>query len=175
MAQNIPVNLAGLAVFPEGENQEVATGDVTLPNLTPMTDTVSGAGILGEVEVPSSGHYSSMQVGIAWKTINKDVFKLVSSQMKGLEIRGAFKEFDNTRGVTVIKSIKIVVRGFGKGVDLGTLVQNAATGTSNTIEVTYLKIFIDGTSVFELDKFNYVSRVNGEDDMADIRKALGLA
>ncbi|MCM3129016.1 phage major tail tube protein [Paenibacillus provencensis] len=175
MTQSIPINLAGLAVFLEGLNQQVATGDVTLPTLTPMTDTVNGAGILGDVEVPSSGHYSSMQVGIAWKTINKDVFKLVSSQMKGLEIRGAFKEFDNTRGVTVTKAIKIVVRGFGKGVELGTLVQNAASNTSNTIEVTYIKIFIDGTSVFELDKFNYVSRVNGEDDMADIRKALGLA
>ncbi|MNN65967.1 Phage tail tube protein FII [compost metagenome] len=116
-----------------------------------------------------------MELGIAWKTIDKDAFRLVSSQSKGLEIRGAFGEFDNTKSAFVTKAIKIVVRGVGKGIDLGTLAINAATDTTNTIEVTYIKIFIEGESVFELDKFNYISRINGEDDQEDVRKALGLA
>ncbi|SMF88151.1 hypothetical protein SAMN05661091_4142 [Paenibacillus uliginis N3/975] len=175
MAGNIPIKLEGVALYIEGSDNDFATGDITLPSLTPLTSTVSGAGILGELDLPSPGHYSSMELGITWRTINKYVFELAGSQMKGLEIRGAFNEFDNTRSAFVTRAIKIVVRGVGKGVDLGTLAVNAATDTTNTIEATYLKIFIDGASVFELDKLNYISRINGKDDMFDVRKALGKA
>lgn len=175
MAGKIPVKLEGMALYLEGSNDEFATGDITLPSLTPLTSTISGAGILGELELPSPGQYSSMEVGITWRTITKHVFELAGSQIKGLEIRGAFTEFDNTRSAFVVRAIKIVVRGVGKGVDLGTLAVNAATDTTNTIESTYLKIFIDGASVFELDKLNYINRINGNDDLLDIRKALGKA
>ncbi|WP_338842050.1 phage major tail tube protein [Paenibacillus glucanolyticus] len=173
--KNIPIKLDGLSVFPEGSNNNLATGDITLPNLTPLTDTLSGASILGEVDLPSRGHYGSLELGIAWRTINKDSFDLASPDFKGLEIRGSFSEFDNTRSAVANRAIKIVVRGFSKGLDLGTLAQNAATGTTNTIEAIYLKIFIDGQAVFELDKFNYICRINGQDVLIDIRKALGLA
>lgn len=175
MAGNIPVKLEGMALFMEGSNTDFATGDITLPSLTPMSDSISGAGILGQVDLPSQGHYDSMQVGISWRTITKDAFKLMGSQAKGIEIRGAFREFDKSKTTFITRAIKAVVRGVSKGIDLGTLSVNAATDTTNTIEVTYLKIFIDGEAVFELDKFNYISRVNGEDDQADVRKALGLA
>ncbi|MNO15520.1 Phage tail tube protein FII [compost metagenome] len=171
----IPIKLAGMALFLEGSNQDFAVADITLPSLTPMSDNISGAGILGEIDLPTPGHYGSMQLGIKWRTINKDAFKLVSSTSKGLEVRGAFKEFDNVGSTFITRAIKIVVRGVGKGIDLGTLAQNATTDTTNTVEITYLKIFIDGESVFELDKFNYISKINGEDDQEDVRKALGLA
>lgn len=173
--KNIPIKLAGMTLFLDDNKDSFATGDITLPSLTPMTTTVSGMGILGEMDLPDAGHYASMQVGIAWRTINKDAFTLVSSSVKKLEIRGAFKEYDVTGSKFVTRSIKIVVNGVGKGIDLGTLAQNAETGTSNTIEVMYIKIFIDGDSVFELDKLAYISKTNGVDDQEDVRKALGLA
>lgn len=174
MANNIPIKLAGMSLFMEGSNQDFATGDITLPSLTPMSDSISGAGILGEIDLPSPGHYGAMQLTIAWRTINADAFKLVSSKRKALEIRGAFREFDTISNSFVTRAVKIVVRGVGKGIDLGTLAQNAVTNTTNTIELTYIKIFIEGKPVFELDKFSYVSKINGEDDQADVRTALGL-
>lgn len=175
MAPIIPMKLSGLAFFMEGSNTDFAIGDITLPSLTPMSSTISGAGILGNFDMPDAGHYDSMQLGISWRTISKDSFRLVSSKSKKVEIRGAFKEFDKTSGSYVTRALKIVVSGVGKGIDLGTLAQNAETGTTNTVEIIYIKIFIDGDSVFELDKFSYISRINGEDDQEDVRKALGLS
>lgn len=174
MANKIPVKLAGMSLFMEGSNQDFATGDITLPSLTPMSDSISGAGILGEIDLPSPGHYGAMQLTIAWRTINSDAFNLVSSKQKALEIRGAFREFDTISNSYVTRAVKIVVRGVGKGIDLGTLAQNAVTNTTNTIELTYIKIFIDEAAVFELDKFSYVSKINGNDEQADVRKALGI-
>ncbi|GIO33740.1 hypothetical protein J2TS6_48810 [Paenibacillus albilobatus] len=167
-----PVKLVGLRSFLNGK--ERATADITLPSLTQMTDTLSGAGILGEIDLPSPGHYSSLELGIAWRTINEGVFDIADAGENSLEFRGAFQEYMVNKGL-VTKSIKIVAKGQSKGIDLGTLAQNATTDTSNTVELTYLKIFIDGAAVFELDKFNYIFRINGKDALYDVRKALGLA
>ncbi|TYA10929.1 phage tail protein [Paenibacillus faecis] len=170
MAQNIPVKLVGLRSFLN--DTEFATADITLPSLTQMTDTLSGAGILGELDLPSPGHYSSLELGVAWKTINTGVFSIAGAEEASMEFRGAFQEYEVNKGL-VTKAIKIVIRGHSKGIDLGTLAQNAATDTSNTVEITYIKIFIEGSSVFELDKFNYIFRINGKDALYDVRKALG--
>lgn len=175
MPKNIPIKLAGMSIFLEGSNTDFATGDITLPSLTLRTDSLEGAGILGVADIPTPGHYESMELGITWRTINQTAFSLLSSKVTGLEIRGAFSEFDNTQSALVYKAVKIVVRGMGKGLDLGTLTQNAATDTTNTLEALYLKIFIDGQAAFEFDRFNSISRINGKDDLSDYRKALGYA
>ncbi|QDY81929.1 phage tail protein [Paenibacillus polymyxa] len=175
MAKNIPVKLVGMAIYANGSNTDFSTGDITLPNFTPLTDTLSGAGILGELDIPTPGHYGSLELGIAWRTIDKDAFGLIGTKLKSLEIRGAFTEFNTTSGELETRAVKIVVKGIGKGIDLGTFAQNATTGTTTTLEVTYIKVFIDGVAVKELDKLNSVSRINGVDDLFDINKALGKA
>ncbi|MGG1650110.1 phage major tail tube protein [Paenibacillus sp. NRS-1780] len=175
MAKNIPVKLVGMAIYANGSSTDFSTGDITLPNFTPLTDTLSGAGILGELDIPTPGHYGSLELGIAWRTIDKDAFGLIGTKLKSLEIRGAFTEFSTTSGELETRAVKIVVKGIGKGIDLGTFAQNATTGTATTLEVTYIKVFIDGVAVIELDKLNSVSRINGVDDLFDINKALGKA
>jgi len=170
----IPIKLTGMKVYQEGSNNDFATGDITLPSLTSMTDSLTGAGILGTADIPADGHFESMELGITWRTINRDVFNLMGSSA-GLEIRGAFSGWDNAKTAMEYTPIKIVVRGMSKGVDLGTLSQNAATDTTSTIEVIYIKIFIDGQAVLEFDRFNYLYRINGQDALLDVRKALGLA
>lgn len=174
MNPKIPIKLAGLQIYKEGSNQSFATGDITLPSMALMTDSLSGAGILGTADIPSQGHFESMELGITWRTIDKDAFELMNLT-SGLEIRGAFSGWDTAKTQTVYTPIKIVVRGMSKGLDLGTLANNAATDTTNTIEVIYIKIFIDGQAKFEFDRFNYICRINGQDALLDVRKALGMA
>lgn len=75
-----------------------------------------------------------------------------------------------------LKSVpaKVMVRGLPKSTDLGKLEMGATTDTKNTIEVTYIKVTIDGTDVLELDKYNYICSIEGTDYMAAVRTALGL-
>ncbi|MEC0092501.1 phage major tail tube protein [Paenibacillus macquariensis] len=171
MAQ-IPVKLQAAAVYLEDSSIEVATGDVTLPSFDSLSETLSGAGILGEIDVPTPGHFGSMEVGINWRTIQTEAVKLISSEVHALDIRGAFQIF-NQSGKLETKGIKVTIRAMGKGLDLGKLAQNSTTDTTTTLEVVYIKIFIDGIAVIELDKLNYVFRVNGQDDLLDVRKILG--
>ena len=66
------------------------------------------------------------------------------------------------------------MRGVPKKTELGKLDVGATTGTANTIETAYLKVTIDGETVLELDKFNYICNIGGVDYMADVREALGM-
>jgi len=46
--------------------------------------------------------------------------------------------------------------------------------TKNTFEVDYIKISIDGKERVELDKYNYICKVDGVDYLSAVREALGL-
>lgn len=45
---NVPERLIAFRVYGEG-NDLLGTANVTLPTIEPMTDTVTGAGIAGEI------------------------------------------------------------------------------------------------------------------------------
>ena len=66
------------------------------------------------------------------------------------------------------------MRGVPKKTELGKFDVGTTTGTANTIETAYLKVTIDGETVLELDKFNYIGNIGGVDYMADVREALGM-
>ena len=56
-SNKIPERLIGFRVYNDN-NDLLGIATVTLPMIEAMTDTVSGAGIAGEVESPVLGHYS---------------------------------------------------------------------------------------------------------------------
>lgn len=41
-------------------------------------------------------------------------------------------------------------------------------------EANYLKIEVDGEEIIEIDKFNYIYRVDGTDLLAQVRETLGV-
>jgi len=152
----------------------LGTVDVELPNLEAMTETVSGAGIAGEVDSPVLGHYAAMTVTLNWRTLNIPQFKLAKQKSHALDFRGAQQVFDAATGTYDSQGIKVSVRGVPKSTSVGKLAVGATTDSSNELEVTYLKIEIDGMRVVEIDKFNFIAFVDGEDVLAKVRKQLGM-
>ena len=49
------------------------------------------------------------------------------------------------------------------------------TDSSNTIEVHYIKIEVDGNMIVEIDKYGYKCIINGVDFMATIRRNIGMS
>jgi phage tail tube protein FII len=42
-------------------------------------------------------------------------------------------------------------------------------------EVQYLKLYVDGKEVAEIDKYNYIAKFGDDDALASVRADLGLA
>lgn len=173
MSNLVPERLINFRVYREGNNLAgVATVD--LPELEAMSDTVSGAGIAGEVESPILGHFGSMTTTINFRTVTAEAAKLAAQKSHALELRGSQQVYDAGNGQYKTSPIKVVMRCIPKTVSLGSLEVGATTDTANEFEVTYLKVYVDGQVQIELDKYNFKYIVGGEDLLARVRADLGL-
>jgi uncharacterized protein len=168
-----PEKLISYRVYLDG-TELIGTADVKLPSLDAITETVKGAGIAGEVESPTLGHFGPMGITINWVKITGDVSKLAKQKTHHLDMRGAGQQYDPSKGEYSVVGQKVVVRAIPKKVDLGKMEVGAKQDTSWEGEVVYMLLVVDGAPKIELDKFNYIYKVNDEDQMADIRAALAL-
>lgn len=156
-----------------GENRLVGiSGEVTLPNFEAMTSTISGAGILGEYESATIGHFGSQTIEIPFRTLQDQSFSLAKLKGESLILRAAQQSYDVAGGGVNKRPLKITLRGQPKGLNLGTLAVGGATGTTNTLEILYIKIEENNRTMLEFDKLNYVYIVDGEDLLADIRNMI---
>ena len=56
MVNQVPEKLINFRVYLDGNNL-IGVADVELPSIEAMTETVKGAGIAGEIDSPTLGHF----------------------------------------------------------------------------------------------------------------------
>ncbi len=172
-SNQIPERLINFNVY-ASDNTMYGVATVELPTITAMTDTVKGAGIAGEIDSPVMGHFSSMTTKLTWRTVEAAAMTLAKQEAHAVEIRGSQQVHDAANGkygsVAVRASMKIVP----KTVTLGTFEPGATTGTEQEFEVLYIKLFVAGKEVCEIDKYNFVAKFGDTDLLATVRSDLGL-
>lgn len=171
---NVPEKLINFRVY-EDSDDLIGIADVELPSLEAMTETVKGAGIAGEVESPVLGHYGSMEVVLNWRVLAKKGLVIAKQTGLALDIRGSIQVYDSSAAVYETVPVKVVVRGIPKRTELGKLDAGATMDASNTVEAYYLKVTIDGDEVIEIDKYNFIAKIDGTDYLAPVKEDLGLA
>lgn len=171
---NVPQKLINYRVYLNG-NDLVGTADVDLPKMEPMTDTVKGAGVAGEIDSPVLGHYKSMDMAIKFRTLSSTAASLASPSGKLFDFRGASQVYDSGKGEFKVSPIKVLARGVSKGFEPGKIDPGKVTDTTIHLEIEYLKMTIDGKDQIELDKYNYICKFGDTDYLAEVRDALGLA
>ena len=79
MASIIPEVLNHFNIY-NGANALVGvSGEVELPELEAITDTVEGTGVLGEIEDPVTGQFSSATIKIPFAVLYSDMFSIVNT------------------------------------------------------------------------------------------------
>jgi P2 family phage contractile tail tube protein len=170
----VPERLNDFRVYLDGSSDLKGLADIKLPSLENLTETVKGAGIAGEYESPTIGHFKSMQLELNWRSVTDDFLSLIQQKSQLIDCRGAFQEYDAAVGQYKIRQVRILVKGPTAKNDIGKFDKGSTSDGSTSIEVLYLKIDIDGKNMVEIDKLNYKCVINGVDTLADIRNALGL-
>ena len=167
---SIPERLINYRVYNES-NALMGMATVDLPELQAMSDTVSGAGIAGEVDSP----YQAMSSTFNWRTIERPALELAKQQAHQLEIRGSQQHYDNTTGKITTTPIRVVMRAIPKNFSLGSFEPGSTTDSSTEFEVVYLKIVVDDKEVVEIDKYNFIAKFGDTDMLESVRKDLGMA
>lgn len=174
MPQVIPQKLNDFRIYVNGSTDLAGVGDLDLPSFEYMTETVSGAGIAGEYEEPNIGHFSSQKLKISWKMITGEIVDFLKPEPISIDCRLANQEYNKKDAKYEFKANRVVVRGIPTKSELGKAEKGKTYDGSSEIEVHYIKIERDGKTLLELDKDNYIYKVDGVDYMESIRNALGL-
>lgn len=171
---SVPERLINFRVYNEA-NVLMGTATVDLPEIQAMSDTVSGAGIAGEVDSPVLGHFQAMSATINWRTVETAALELAKQQAHQIEIRGSQQHYDTATGKITTVPIRVVMRAIPKNSGLGSLEPGSTTDSSTEFEVVYLKISVDGKEKVEIDKYNYIAKFGDTDMLESVRKDLGMS
>ena len=172
MANQVPEKLINFKVYDDTDEIVGISGDITLPNFEAQAEAIGGAGIAGEFESVTLGHFGSQTIEIPFRTLLKKSFNLMSNRGRSIVLRGAQQVYDTALGRSEPKKIKITLRGQPKGLNLGTFAVGQATNSSNTMEILYIKVEVEDEVVLEFDKLNYIFFINGTDILKEIRDML---
>lgn len=146
---------------------------VKLPDITYPCVTISGAGMMGNMDVPLYGMVDAMSVTITWLTPHQDAVKLMSPKKHQLDMR-VVEEFwgvEEAEVGTWADKYVMIVRP--KTLSVGNVAPMASADTSGEYAVYYYAAYRDGKQLWEIDKRNMKCVIDGVDHMADVRKALG--
>ena len=167
----IPEVLNHFNVYNEKANKLIGiSGEIELPELEAITDTLEGSGVLGEIEDPVTGQFASAKIKIPFAVLYEDMFSLMNTtEPTQLTLRASMQCMDPTTGKTDYYPVKIVVRGKASTSSLGKVVKGKKMEPEVEMEILYIKVQINNKTVLELDKLNFVFVLNGVDMLAKIR------
>lgn len=172
MANIIPEKSINFAVYLNGED-ELGLAEGTIPALEAMTSEVKGAGIAGVVESPVLGHFNSTNFTLTWRTPTSKFMKLFDHVTNNLELFAALQMYDSGLGIYRTVQLHVYMKAITKTSTPGNLTVGDNMDTQTEFEVLYMKIYLDGKERVEMDKINYIYKVDGIDRLAEVRVALG--
>jgi hypothetical protein len=169
----IPERLVNFEVYAAGTTQFLGKATVDLPNFQAMTETLSGAGIAGEIESVVLGHFASMIAKFAFRTVTREQLLMLAPVFRAFDIRGSIQEQDSMRGAVTTQALVLDCRGQVKNLVMGRMEPGKVMGSEFDLEIHRVAIKLAGEPLIELDKLNYRFVVGGFDYLASVRRDLG--
>lgn len=169
-AKKIPTKINKYNVYNAGNRLLGMGEEVTLPSFEASSETVTGAGVLGEFDDPTVGYFTNMEMEIPFRVLDEEAVDMLDqTKAVQLELRGAQQTTDSNGDIEP-RQMRVVVRGRTATFDPGKVKAAAGMDTSVTLTVLYILIELDGEVMVELDKINEVFKIRGVDVLAKIKE-----
>ena len=172
MAGRIDEAVINFQVYEDG-TEYYGMAEVTLPEITYLAQEISGAGIAGNFESVILGHFESMTLGLSFRTVTRDAIALLEPREHQLELRVAQQHKNTVSARSEVVGLKHVFVVKPKQFSPGTVAPAAPSDASGEYAVTYWKMSINGSRIFEIDIQNMICFMNGRDYLEEVRAALG--
>ena len=162
--------LRNVSLFVDGQGYAGVAESVTLPKLTVKTEEYRAGGMDAPVELDMG--LEKLECDFSLDSIDKDALRmwgLAQGDQPALTFRGAVEDRAGE-----VKAVVVRTRGQIKEVDYGSWKPGEKATLKFMAAVDYYKLEIDGETIHEIDIENYTRIVNGVDQVAARRAALGL-
>lgn len=166
----IPEMLTNCVMFVDGVSFSGDVPSMTLPKLSIKSEEYRGGGMSGPVDLPTG--LEKLEAAFTTNGVRREALKffgLADQTACNLVFRGSFKGQKGT-----VKAVTVTLRGSLKEVDMGDWKPGDKAEIKHAVAITYYKLEIDGRVMFEIDFANMVQVINGVDQLAAERSALGL-
>lgn len=168
--KTIPTKVNNYNIYNEGYCLLGVGDELTLPDFEASSETVSGAGILGEIDDPTVGYFSNQEMEIPFRVLDYEAVEMLDmTKAVHLEIRGGQQTLNST-GDIAFRDIRVVVRGRCKKFTPGKMKAGSPMEASVTLSLLYILLELDGKSILELDKLNRVYKVRGKDILKELKE-----
>lgn len=157
----------------EGKVNYCGISRATLPDINYLTQTITGAGIAGNIEAVLTGMVDAMNLGLEFRSATDAAVALMTPEKHDIDLRVAEQYWDTTRQKKEVLADKYVMVIMPKNFKPGAVAPASPADASGEYSVYYFAGFKGGKKLWEIDPFNYICIINGKDYMADVRKALG--
>lgn len=166
----IPQAINRFNVYQGGKKLIGISGEVTLPEVTYLTDSLEGAGVGGNMDLPIIGLVDDMEAEIPFMSLVDDVFSMMDpTEPADVSLNGSIQGTNRETGKVDYISLSVAFRGIVKKFAPGTVKAGGKMGSSVTLGLSYYKIVLNGKTQLEIDKLNEVFIVNGHDVIEKVR------
>lgn len=168
----LPEVINNFNVYDGNNNKYIGvSGEVSLADIDQTTAAISGAGLLGELNIPVIGQLAAIEQVIPFNVLTVNLFSQFKlHKVATVVLRGDIQSTDTSTGEFKHEALRITLKGYVKKVSPGKVKAADSMGSSVTLELTYISIRINDQIMIKIDKLNSVYIVNGEDILADIKK-----
>ena len=166
----IPETLANMNLFADGVSFQGDVPSLTLPKLTLKTEEHRAGGM--DVPVELDMGMEKQEAGFTTTGVRRESLKFFGLA-DGTAFNGVFRgAFKGLKGK--ITPVIVTLRGLLKEVDMGDWKAGDKAEIKHTVALTYYKLEVDGRLIYEIDALGMKRVINGVDQLAAQRSALGL-
>ncbi len=165
----IPKILKNFSLFVDGRGYAGLVEELTVPKLSLKMDDLYSGGMDAPIDLEMG--MEKLECDFTLSEYNTDVinqFGLRDGAQVPLTLRGGI---DDENGVT---PVVITLRGAWKEADLGSWKAGEKAPLKVGVTLRYYKLEIGGSTLVEVDVPNMVRSINGVDQLADMRAAIGI-
>ena len=167
-----PESLIDFKVY-EDKNEYLGIAQVGLPDISYITQTITGAGIAGNVEAVLIGMLDVMTTTMQFRSCTEAAAKLAKPTAHQIDLRVAEQYWDSVGGQRVIQADKYVLKVIPKKTSPGNVSPASPADANGEYSTYYYAAYKDGNKLWEIEPHNYICIIDGVDYMAPVRKALG--
>lgn len=151
----------------------VGAADITLPKITFEKDTVKGAGIGGQLNLPVPGNVSPMECVINFHTPTQQSLQLFIGNAQQIRCLSSIESVDTSTGEFDEDPEEIIMTVFCSEYDSNKREPSTKGVVAVRFDVTYLALYFAGGLYYQVDPFGNACVLNGNDVNAKTRANIG--
>lgn len=158
----------------EGGGALIGVGKVKMPPIKYKTVNATGAALMGDVTIPLASMIEPMVVNIDFSSVTDAIVQLGTNEWHDMSIYAADQYFDSVTRTEELEQNRFEMSIRPTEINQGTVQTASAADASGTYSVCKYTVYKNGEKVLDIDQFSQVHEVNGVDNAAAVRKALGM-